>query len=211
MALQPRADSFPSIAAWTAGLPNVCLPPLILDVRDDGEWPLPGGMQPLAIYAANVTHISPWEVTQGLMSGASELCGVWQRHVCARCMARAHSCRGCCSGTRHCRTHACQASVLLNSTAAGRHLQPGGLLVLYGPFNVGGKHTSEGNAAFDVSLRARDPAWGLRDVEAVRAGGSAAAASHAVIAALLGCCCWACAGPVLHDAPGSMRLAFVPP
>jgi hypothetical protein len=38
---------------------------------------------------------------------------------------------------------------------------------LYGPFNYGGKHTSESNARFDAMLRARDPASGLRDFEAI--------------------------------------------
>ena len=36
---------------------------------------------------------------------------------------------------------------------------------LYGPFNYGGHHTSEGNARFDAMLRARDPASGLRDMD----------------------------------------------
>ena len=36
---------------------------------------------------------------------------------------------------------------------------------LYGPFNYGGKHTSESNARFDAMLRARDPASGLRNFE----------------------------------------------
>lgn len=34
---------------------------------------------------------------------------------------------------------------------------------LYGPFNYGGKHTSESNARFDALLRSRDVASGLRD------------------------------------------------
>jgi uncharacterized protein DUF938 len=45
---------------------------------------------------------------------------------------------------------------------------------LYGPFNYGGKHTSDSNARFDAMLRARDPASGLRDFDAI-----AALAKHA--------------------------------
>lgn len=50
---------------------------------------------------------------------------------------------------------------------AARVLKPGGGLFLYGPFKRGGAHTAPSNEAFDASLRARDPAWGLRDLEAV--------------------------------------------
>lgn len=50
---------------------------------------------------------------------------------------------------------------------AGRHLQRGGVLVLYGPFRIGGEHTAPSNEAFDADLRMRDPAWGVRDLEAV--------------------------------------------
>lgn len=50
---------------------------------------------------------------------------------------------------------------------AGRHLRPGGVLVLYGPYRIGGQHTAPSNAAFDLDLRARHPDWGVRDLEAV--------------------------------------------
>jgi SAM-dependent methyltransferase len=52
---------------------------------------------------------------------------------------------------------------------AARLLPPGAPLFLYGPFRRGGAHTAPSNAAFDESLRARDPAWGVRDLEAVAA------------------------------------------
>ena len=53
---------------------------------------------------------------------------------------------------------------------AGRILQPGGLLFLYGPFKREGRHTAPSNAAFDRDfLKARNPAWGVRDLEAVAA------------------------------------------
>lgn len=48
---------------------------------------------------------------------------------------------------------------------AGMLLPAGGVLVTYGPYLRGGAHTSQSNAAFDASLRARNPAWGVRDVD----------------------------------------------
>jgi SAM-dependent methyltransferase len=51
-----------------------------------------------------------------------------------------------------------------------RHaMSAGALLVVYGPFNIGGRFTSASNAAFDASLRAGDPRRGIRDLEAVDA------------------------------------------
>jgi hypothetical protein len=50
---------------------------------------------------------------------------------------------------------------------AARVLPAGGVLYLYGPFTRGGAHTAPSNAAFDASLRARDGAWGVRDVDDV--------------------------------------------
>ena len=50
---------------------------------------------------------------------------------------------------------------------AGRLLPLGGLLYLYGPYRRGGQHTAPSNQAFDRDLRARNPAWGVRDLEEV--------------------------------------------
>lgn len=52
-------------------------------------------------------------------------------------------------------------------------MQAARLFCIYGPFNYGGRHTSESNARFDAMLRLRDPQAGLRDLEAVAALGKA--------------------------------------
>ena len=46
-------------------------------------------------------------------------------------------------------------------------LVPGGYFCLYGPFNYQGEYSSASNASFDQHLKARDPASGIRDFEAV--------------------------------------------
>jgi SAM-dependent methyltransferase len=60
---------------------------------------------------------------------------------------------------------------------AARVLAPGGLLFLYGPFREGGVHTGSGNAAFDASLRERDPSWGIRDLDEI----TVLAAQHGLV------------------------------
>jgi SAM-dependent methyltransferase len=110
-----------SIAAWRAHaeLPNI-RPPLRIDLSDpawcsqmhDGSGP--GEL--LAVFCANVIHIAPWRIAEGLFAGA------------------------------------------------GRYLRADGRLFLYGPFKRDGKHTAPSNAAFDISLRDRDPEWGVRDI-----------------------------------------------
>jgi hypothetical protein len=110
-----------SIAAWRAhaGLANI-RPPLRIDLSDpvwcsqmhDGSGP--GKL--LAVFCANVIHIAPWRVAEGLFAGA------------------------------------------------GHYLRADGRLFLYGPFKRDGKHTALSNAAFDTSLRDRNPEWGVRDI-----------------------------------------------
>ena len=46
-------------------------------------------------------------------------------------------------------------------------LPSGAPLIIYGPFTRHGMHTSASNAAFDRSLRDRNPQWGLRDVNTI--------------------------------------------
>ena len=120
-----------SIAAWSAyeqadetRLSQVPLPPLDLDVSAAPEsWSAVGPYD--AVFSCNLTHISPWSVTLGLMAGAAYV------------------------------------------------LKPGGAVWLYGPFFRGGKATSEGDARFDASLRADNPALGYRDLDDVHAAAKA--------------------------------------
>ena len=52
-------------------------------------------------------------------------------------------------------------------SGANKILPIGGILYLYGSYKQNGKHTSPSNADFDASLRDQNPAWGVRDLEAV--------------------------------------------
>lgn len=67
-----------------------------------------------------------------------------------------------CANMIHIAPFACAASLF---QGAGMHLNEGGVLVLYGPFQFSGTFTSESNAAFDADLRSRDARWGVRDVD----------------------------------------------
>lgn len=109
-----------SVAAWRAkaDAPNL-RPPLAVDCLDASTWPQDRFD---AVFCANMTHISPWAATEGLM----ELTG--------RALRR-----------------------------------PGGLLALYGPYREGDAPLAPSNAAFDDSLKARNPEWGLRERDAVEA------------------------------------------
>jgi SAM-dependent methyltransferase len=109
-----------SIEAWRlhAGLANLRAPQRI-DLTDAAwSWTADGrvGGALAAMLGINVLHITPWRVTQNLITGA------------------------------------------------GRLLRADGLLFVYGPFMRDGEHTAPSNAAFDASLRAENPEWGVRDV-----------------------------------------------
>jgi SAM-dependent methyltransferase len=70
-----NAQHLKSIAAWRAhaGLANI-RPPLWIDLSDAAWCPeLHGGSGPgklLAVFCANVIHIAPWRVAEGLFEGA---------------------------------------------------------------------------------------------------------------------------------------------
>jgi len=56
---------------------------------------------------------------------------------------------------------------------AGRVLPVGGLLATYGPYREAEVPLAPSNAAFDESLKDRNPAWGLRDRDEVAAAAKA--------------------------------------
>lgn len=103
-----------SIDAWAAAAPAG---PNLLPARsfNAAANPFPPGAWD-GVFCANVVHIAPWNVAEGLFRGAAAA------------------------------------------------LAPGAVLVTYGPYMVDGAHTSPSNEAFDASLKARDPGWGVRDV-----------------------------------------------
>lgn len=74
------------------------------------------------------------------------------------------------------------AAVCALFVGAARALPDGGVLYLYGPYRRGGAHTAESNAQFDAQLRRRNPAWGVRDLEAVvELGGASGLALDEVV------------------------------
>lgn len=67
-------ELFGSISAWCEGVPNV-RPPILIDASQPGQWQAvlsqAGAPEHLdAMLCVNMTHISPWEATQGLLQGA---------------------------------------------------------------------------------------------------------------------------------------------
>ncbi len=67
-------------------------------------------------------------------------------------------------------------------TGAGRLLRADGRLFVYGPFMRNGEHTAASNAAFDATLRAENPEWGVRDIHDLSALAEKAGLSLAEIA-----------------------------
>jgi SAM-dependent methyltransferase len=64
-----------------------------------------------------------------------------------------------CANMIHIAPWACTTALM---QGAARHLAPHGLLITYGPYLEDGVVTSPGNQAFDTDLKARNPAWGIR-------------------------------------------------
>jgi hypothetical protein len=112
----PEPEALLSVAEWVkaAQVTNVRAP-IVLDASQS-PWPIASAD---GIICINMVHISPWDATVGLITGAAA------------------------------------------------RLPPGSPLYLYGPYKRKGFATAPSNQAFDRNLRDRNPAWGLRDLEAV--------------------------------------------
>jgi len=114
----PSAEARASIDAWRDQAEAANLAASIpLDCLDETTWPAASFD---VVFCANMTHISPWSATEGLMR-----------------------------------------------LAGGILRAPGGLLALYGPYIEVDVPLAPSNAAFDADLKGRNPAWGLRDRDAV--------------------------------------------
>lgn len=50
---------------------------------------------------------------------------------------------------------------------AARTLRHGGVVYLYGPYQIDGRHTAPSNQEFDAWLKAQNPHWGVRDLNDV--------------------------------------------
>ena len=50
---------------------------------------------------------------------------------------------------------------------SGKLLKNGQFLILYGPFKICNKHTSESNYIFDNSLKKQNHLWGIKNLEEV--------------------------------------------
>jgi SAM-dependent methyltransferase len=64
-----------------------------------------------------------------------------------------------CANLIHIAPWSCTAALM---QLAAQRLRPSGLLICYGPYLEDGVETAPSNTAFDLDLRARNPAWGLR-------------------------------------------------
>jgi len=61
------------------------------------------------------------------------------------------------------------AATIALFAGAKRAVRKAGVVYLYGPYRLHGRHTAPSNEAFDRTLRAQNPEWGVRDLEEVAA------------------------------------------
>ena len=158
--LPTEADesSLPSIRAHAAGMRNV-LTPRVLDVARDApeSWPRGGQEEGGSRATSGPSSFSGPSSSSPPSSSSSEK------------KKRPYAAIYCAN-----LTHISPFSATLGLfRGAGLLLEEpegrrggGGALFLYGPFAVGGRPATPSDLAFDASLRAREPSWGYRDIEA---------------------------------------------
>ena len=150
------ADGFASITAWceASGVRHVAAP-VVLDVLAP-QWPTP--VAPGANGANGATG-APGATAQPAFTPVFDVAlnPPFNLIYCANMLHIAPwaTCAGLMQGT-------------------DRYLAPDGLLVTYGPYLEADVTTSPGNLAFDQSLRAQNPAWGIRQLGDVKAQAAAA-------------------------------------
>lgn len=143
IASEPTEQGRQSIQAWGEALPtdNLLLPPLNLDVSMR-PWPVEAGdIEPGDIKRSITTD--RLETDREMAQSITAIVAINMIHIC-----RWEMCEHLMSG-------------------AERILPSAGQLYLYGPFKRSQQHTAPSNEAFDRMLQDRNPAWGIRDLEAV--------------------------------------------
>jgi len=177
MSWSPAADrnKDPILAVLTQALPGAAT---VLEIasgtgqhaahfaaaRRDWDWQPtdadPGSLAAIASHTASLANVRPPLALDVLAARWPESLGRFTAVYCANLLHIAEW--GACAGLM---------------AGAARHLAPGGMLFLYGPYLVDGEPTAPGNVAFDADLRRRNAAWGVR-----RLGDVVDAAEHAGLA-----------------------------
>jgi len=120
--------------------------------------------QPTDIDVAGHASIAAWAQASRKKTGATNICPPLALNVTAKDWQPNNATCVMSANMLHIAPWECCLGLM---AGAGITLIENGVLALYGPFKQDGAHTADSNASFDASLRARDPAWGIRDLEAV--------------------------------------------